>query len=520
MTDDISRVARARIILAVAGAGVPAARIALAQIQFDDPDHYLLAAGASGLTVTDMNNDGWLDVVACERIESVSIFLNDGDGTLSRLGSIYEPSYELSNIQSADFDRDGNQDVVWMRSRASSGALQVMYGRGDGGEGWIHDIPLPHVAGSFALSDVDGDGWVDIVVADARGSSSMVRVFHNERGTFVPGPTAPLPWIDNLSLVAGDIDGDGDMDLAVLSLDDDHDRMYGWKLDQCQVRVLFNDGAGSFPTGGTIMLPYGGGYWDEDPFPVSLRLADLDGDRDLDLVLAAMSMANSQQPLEVLPIENRNFAEEFVLQEPLFVPRARVLAELAVGDIDTDGDIDVVVKANASLWMIENAGGLALRDPVEVVGGTYAGPSLALADLNGNGQLDLLEGHRSGISVFTNITPYDGPVLEHTPLKRGSQSTLTVTDAQPGERVDFLYTFHGTGNSVGIQQLGGITLDLNDEIRQLGHTTADGSGTAEFHFSVPSDAPLREVVMQAVIRRGSGGEDSVKTPFRTARVAP
>ncbi len=505
-------------MLAVAGAGVPATSAALAQIGFTEPDTYLLAAGASGVTVADMNNDGLSDVIACERIESATVFLNAGDGHLLRFGSFYQPAAALSQIQSADFDRDGNQDLIWIQTTTGNASLQIAYGRGDGRAARMSTVVLPRAAGSFTLADVTGDGWLDVVVADARGSSAMVRVFRNERGSLVAGETALLPWLDNVSLVSGDIDGDGDTDLAVLSLDDEVDYMYGWKLDHSQVRILLNDGSGAFPLGQTILLPFGGGGWDEDPFPVSLRLADMDGDRDLDLVLAAMRTANAQSPLQLLPIENVEFAREFTLREQLQIEDARIYAEVALGDLDTDGDIDVIVKAQSDVWTLENVGGFVLEQPVLVETGTYGGPALALADLNGDGQLDLVEGHRRGVSVFTNITPYEGPRLEHSPLKRGLNVTLTVTGARPAEPVHFLYTVHGAGNSVGVAQLGGVTLDLRDPLVVLGTARADSNGVAPFRFTMPPRAPLTEVVLQAVIRRGPGGADSVKTPFRTARI--
>lgn len=511
---------RGRSIFVLAGLGIPTAQAAIGQIQFGQPESYPLAAGVGGVAVTDMDGDGWRDVVVCERIESTFVFRNRGDGTFSRLGSLYQPMQALSAIRASDFDGDGHSDLVWIRTLGSACSLQVMYGRGDGGAKRFEVVPMPRRVASLEVADVTGDGHPDLIVVDERASSPMVRAYRNEGGQFVPGEVASLPWINNVSLVTGDIDGDGDTDLAVLSKDDAFDSMYGWKLYEAQVRILYNDGQGAFPYGHTIVLPYGGGWWGEDPHPVSLRLGDLDGDRDLDLVLAALRLDNPEDDLELLPIESLDFGGAFNLHAPLIVPDALIIAEVAVGDLDTDGDLDVIVKAGGDLWSVENHGGFEFAPPTFTGMGTFGGPSMATADLDGDGSIDLIEGHVSGMDVMMNVTPFHGPLLELPPLKRGRPATMTVTDAQPGERVHFLYSREGAGNSVGIQQLGGITLDLLDPIQLIGSAVANSNGVAELTVNIPPNAPLTTVVMQAVIRRGPGGVDSVKTPFRTARILP
>jgi hypothetical protein len=94
---------------------------------------------------------------------------------------------------------------------------------------------------------------------------------------------------------------------------------------------------------------------------------------------------------------------------------------------------------------------------------------------------------------------------------------LQVTDAQPGETVRFLYSLNEPGNGLGQPNLGGITLDILNA-KQLGSAIADQTGTATLTRTIPANAPLRNVTLQAVIRRGQNGQDSVKTPFKTTRI--
>ncbi|MCC6908463.1 MAG: VCBS repeat-containing protein [Phycisphaerales bacterium] len=516
MSDDRPVAARARLMLAVAGAGVPVSSTALAQIEFATPDVYLLAAGAGGVTIADMNNDGWSDVIANERIESTIVFLNQGDGLLLRFGSLYEPGAVLSQIRSADFDHDGNQDLVWIQTMIGQASLQIAYGRGDGRVSRTIAVSLPRAAGSITVADVTGDGWVDVIVADARGSSPLARVYRNERGTLVAGETMLLPWLDNVSLVSGDLDGDGDVDFAILSLDNIHDYMYGWKLDASEVRIFWNDGSGSFPTSRPVHLPFGGGGYGEDPMPRTLQVADLEGDGDLDLVVGAAVPQNPGRPVDVLTIEGRLGGTQFLLRDHHLVGSAVGETSIAAGDLDTDGDIDLLVKGSRDTWLLEADGQFGFEPARLVLSPRYSGAVLTLSDLDGDGRFDAVDGGAE-LAVYPNITPYNGPVLEHGLLKRGTPVTMTVTDAQPGEQVHFLYSLRGAGNSLGIWQIG-MTLDLLDPIQVIGRAVADANGVAALTVNVPPSAPLTTVMMQSLIRRGTGGVDSVKTPFRTARI--
>ena len=72
----------------------------------------------------------------------------------------------------------------------------------------------------------------------------------------------------------------------------------------------------------------------------------------------------------------------------------------------------------------------------------------------------------------------------------------------------------------GIALLGGMNLDLKDPIFKMGFGIADGDGVATMNQFIPGGAPLITVGTQAIIRRGSGGSESVKSNFITAPVLP
>lgn len=113
-----------------------------------------------------------------------------------------------------------------------------------------------------------------------------------------------------------------------------------------------------------------------------------------------------------------------------------------------------------------------------------------------------------------------GPELTVEPLHRGQPADLTVTGANPAERVYFIYSTAGTGSGPCPPALGGLCLDLRLPVMQLGSAVADGGGTAVITIEIPAQAPLITVHTQAAIRRGAGGADSVKTDAISTPIQP
>jgi len=113
-------------------------------------------------------------------------------------------------------------------------------------------------------------------------------------------------------------------------------------------------------------------------------------------------------------------------------------------------------------------------------------------------------GHRAGFAV----SPLGGFMPGHT-------TTVMVTGAASGETVYLGYSITGIGPGPCPGVFGGLCLDLDSPLVH-GNEAADGDGTALFDFAVPAFAPAgAEISLQAVIARGAGGVDSVKTTART-----
>ena len=122
-------------------------------------------------------------------------------------------------------------------------------------------------------------------------------------------------------------------------------------------------------------------------------------------------------------------------------------------------------------------------------------------------------------SEFSQSVAVDGISLALLgDLVRGSSVDLEVTGALAGEAVWFLSSLAGTGSGPCVSQLGGLCLDLLAPIRTLGAATAGAGGVATHSGTVPPNAPLVDVHLQAVIRRGLGGQESVKSGAVTGTI--
>jgi hypothetical protein len=197
------------------------------------------------MTLGDIDGDGDLDLVTTNG-DYLYVFGNNGSGTFTQLGSYstgasFQPVYNaVENVTLADVDNDGDLDAL--ATVRNAGVVGVRLNNGAGTFSGSTNITVGTYARSLAVADVDGDGDLDFVTANSNATAPLSLRLNDGSGNFTAPATEPaLPANSyGYSVKLGDLDGDGDADLAVTA---------------SGTYALLNNGAGTFArpaTGGVI----------------------------------------------------------------------------------------------------------------------------------------------------------------------------------------------------------------------------------------------------------------------------
>ena len=184
--------------------------------------------------------------------------------------------------------------------------------------------------GSLSLGDIDKDGDLDLVaLGDTGGGNGAVEIYTNNGSSFVRNHT----WTNNISnvdayagsVVLGDIDNDGDLDLVLVGAYPSSDN-----------GVYINNGTSMVKDSAWIELPYvgyGNGMG-------SLALGDIDNDGDLDLAFLGSFSGDFYRGIYLN--NGTNFVENYTWLGDI-VYYGWAWASLILGDYDNDGDLDLAI---------------------------------------------------------------------------------------------------------------------------------------------------------------------------------
>jgi len=300
------------------------------------------------------------------------------------------PNGGLWNMDIGDVDGDGDLDVATV---GIDGTFSIYKNRGDGS----FEQPVLHVIGEdprcILLRDLDGDSDLDLIVSNSLGSTLFIYTNPGTGAFDAPSSSYVFPdYIRPLYFAAGDLDGDGDLDIAVSD-------PYGI------LPLLWNRGDGRFDYGPTYQTGY---------TAYEIVAEDLDGDFDLDL---AISVGAASSPGAVLVLKNDGsgvFGDPQEYETPSWTS-----LPLAAADLDGDGDLDLAGTNDPNarpdptgMWVIFNDGmghfGPATVYPV--------GPwpvDVHFGDLDRDGDLDAVVANSNIFQYYP--PPHDVSIL----LNRG-----------------------------------------------------------------------------------------------------
>jgi hypothetical protein len=270
----------------------------------------------------------------------------------------------------------------------------------------ISSFDLPS---NFVTGDFNGDGIIDFGFERLGNGFDMLLGGKGEAFTFLNSEETGT--IGGSPVLAADFNGDGKLDLAYI---------------QGNVGVAFGNGDGTFSGGSSLPIVSG----------IALAVADVNRDGKVDVI------AISPNDLEVgIGIGDGTF------QDPVSYPAGDSPSALAVGDVNNDGLLDVVVcnapKSGPGMVsvLLGNASG-GFEPPQSFTTGFLPG-SVAVADFNRDGNLDIAVGQLNGSSISILTGHGDGTFEPPVLLPLPETPTQIFTGDMNGDGIPDLIIFYG-----------------------------------------------------------------------------
>ncbi|MGY3089392.1 hypothetical protein ACVWYF_002440 [Hymenobacter sp. UYAg731] len=385
------------------------------------------------LHLADVDQDGDLDLLFVADTNgttySVAVCLNNGTGVFGASTALAVPS-ELRDIETRDVDGDGDLDLLVLQLFPAKATIWLNNGAGTFAANPVPSLTLDANAAFIALADIEDDGDADLVVVNDQGDVVLLRNGGNAPAPYAVTAVAPLrnaltaartssataTFGTPMSAAAGTTGA-----LRVFS-----SRTGGRKAGAAAVAgaALSFAPATAFLPGETVNVtvtkaarsaagiplarPYvwqfttaatGTGQFGPSAdlsytgFPYTLRLVDIDGDRDLDMVTSFVMPTGYWSPLLVRRNDGNG---TFGAPTPLL--GATVGAPFFdLADVDNDGDLDFVGKTYSTVNNLVLANNVYLNDGTGTFapGGGVANlieGALTLGDVDGDGDLDVVNG--------------------------------------------------------------------------------------------------------------------------------
>jgi hypothetical protein len=434
-----------------------------------------------GIASGDFNGDGHVDFVLGNQYRfgptegNITVFISNGDGTLKsgvNYGSKTLTKFQFQFVAVGDFNGDGKWDIA--ATDAINGGVQIFNGNGDGtftvGSAYPSDKGT-YTSWGIVAGDFNGDGKTDLAVVNNSGTNGDVGVLiNNGKGGFDPVvnyPTGSTAATMATEITAADVNGDKNLDLIV--------PLYGGGTNGTlgsAVAILLGTGTGTFQAASDFSLVNGSSTYYN---PYSVAVGDLNGDGIADLAITIDDQTSPfNQGIAVALGKGRGAFNPPVLfqstsQSALFALPAPGYVKMV--DLNQDGHLDLLYTNSglSTVGLMYGKGNGTFYPPIESPAGSFAF-DIAFADVNGDGIPDVVTtGNKNGFSGVTVL------------LNAGGTDVGVTSSANPsivGTAVSYTATVKESVR--GVTQVPTGTVKFYDGSTLLGSTPLNTSGDAVF----------------------------------------
>jgi len=484
---------------------------------------------ADSVALGDLNGDGKLDLVVANLCQSdncnqgnngvVSVLLGNGDGTFQPAREYATGGFGSSSVAISDFNGDGNADVVVASQCSTSdcqsgGGLSVLLGNGNGTlQAATTYSSGGYTALSVAIADFDKDGNLDLAVAnqcqDANCQNGAVSVLlGNGNGTFQPAQSFSSAGYKTDSVAVGDFNGDGNPDLVLASQCQDSRCVNGG------VSVLLGNGNGTFQTAQT----YGSGGTQAD----SVVVTDLTGNGKADLLVLNLCQTTAGcYNGWVKSLIGRGDGSFYTGHT--FSSGGQNAYSLVAGDFNGDGNTDMVVANSDGTCVLLGNGDGTFQTPVHYFPG---GIFIASGDFNGDHQPDVVVagGSLSTVTVLLNVAagfrlPTTTTITSSPNPSAVNQSvafTATITSQFRGSPTGIV-TFKSGTTTLGQATVSNGQATLHYPFTSPGTNSIVATYSGDSTFQPSHSAPLKQSVLKAATNTTLTASPNPSQPGQTVK---
>jgi CHU_C Type IX secretion signal domain/FG-GAP-like repeat/Bacterial Ig-like domain len=404
----------------------------------------------------DLDNDGDLDLLMPSyEAHLVYVSFNNGLGGFSAPAPIAPLVYSGPvSVDLGDMDGDGDLDALVVSQLLD--AVTVYRNNGSGGFASGVNVSVGPTPENLCIGDLDADGDLDFVVGNTFATSISVRL-NNGNGLFAAAADVSVR-ANPRGIALGDVDRDGDLDMVV--------------AHSVTVSTWLNNGSGQFTT------PYFLGVAMGDPAEVVL--ADLNRDGHLDVVTDDYYGS----------VLIRLGSASGTLGPMINISAGYYFGGLAVADFNADGAPDLARSTTDMLYVMINQGGGSFAAPLTLpLSGTKA-TSVVTGDVDNDGDIDLLVNNYLQRRVDEFLNQGAPPVVRITgdSLLCGS-GTLTLSTITSAPPLAYRWSTGATTPTITVSQPGAYSVTV----------TFSGSRTSTAQFRVMALAPLVRIAGDSIL---------------------